>query len=161
MVSSLSKSAGLTGWRLGGLIAPAPESSALILVHQYFMTCAPLILQHVATLIFERHWQPLIENNRLDELHRRNLLLTELRPFSGWQTAAPDGGLFVFSNIPQLSEIECASRYFPHPAKVITVHGNAFGNRGDRFIRLSYGISTENIRTAIRQLRAALTNPVG
>lgn len=161
VVSSLSKSVGMTGWRLGWLIAPATEIAALTLVHQYFTTCAPVISQRIATLIFEHYWQPLVEKNRLDVLHRRNLLLNELRQMSGWQSAAPDGGLFVFANIPQIPQIECASRYFLQSAKVITVPGNAFGNRGNGFIRLSFGISTENIRTAVRQMRAALTNPAG
>jgi aspartate aminotransferase len=93
------------------------------------------------------------------------LILDLLNNIEGFKCNEPEGAFYVFPNISYYfgktlggTKIENASDfslYLLEAANVATVTGEAFGNPD--CIRISYAASVENIKDAMKQIKAAVS----
>jgi aspartate/methionine/tyrosine aminotransferase len=94
----------------------------------------------------------------LHQLHaRRKLLVDGLSRLPGVRCATPRGAFYAYPDVSELLERMAittdalASRLLEQG--VATLSGTAFGNRGDGFLRLSFGASPKVIAEALTGIR--------
>jgi aspartate/methionine/tyrosine aminotransferase len=152
VVGSLSKSASMTGWRVGWVLGPPERIRWMTVTHQYAVTCAPTHSQWAALAAFEAPARRALEA-WVDVLERRRDLLCELvERRLGWRTVRPEGTFYVLVEAaPGGGSLELAMRLLER-ARVITIPGEAFGREAEGFLRLSFSLPEEDIREAVDRI---------
>ncbi len=154
LISSLSKTFSMTGWRLGWAIGPVQTIASLTRIHQYLVTCASALSQHVANYIFDGHLASAVETFRKTLRRRRDLLMKHLPTDAGWRIDPPDAGLFLFTRPPEsLLKKGCPSEHLLRDYNIISVPGGAFGSNGKGFVRLSFAAKDETIKEVGKRLK--------
>lgn len=152
-ISGFSKAFAMTGWRLGYACAPAPILEQMLKLHQYAIMCAPTTAQHAAIEAM-RNGDEAVQSMRSDYDCRRRLIVDRLRKI-GLDCFEPEGAFYVF---PSISSTGLTSEEFCHrllmEKKVAVVPGNAFGESGEGFVRISYCYSIKHIQEALDRIEA-------
>jgi N-succinyldiaminopimelate aminotransferase len=96
-VSSLSKTFGLTGWRIGWVIAPPDLTMAVRLAHQFVLDCSATPLQYgaVAALSLNHDYYVALA---ADYQTKRDYLAGVLRQ-TGFRVSPPAGAYFIMAGI--------------------------------------------------------------
>ena len=155
VISGFSKAFAMTGWRLGYVLANPVLSKAMCKIHQYIMMSAPIAAQYGA-IDGLRYCQEEVEEMRQAYEARRNFCVTEFNDM-GLKTFKPHGAFYVFPCIKSTgmtSEEFCEALL--NDQKVACVPGNAFGESGEGFIRVSYAYSLEELKEATSKIRIFL-----
>ena len=155
LVSGFSKAFAMTGWRLGYACAPAPVMKMMIKLHQFALMCAPTTAQYAATEAMNNGDED-VENMRAEYDMRRRYIVDELNKM-GLTCFEPEGAFYVFPSIQRTgmtSEVFCERLL--KEKHVAVVPGNAFGDSGEGFIRISYCYSIKHITEALKRMRAFL-----
>lgn len=147
----------MTGWRLGYVLSNAEISSAMTKIHQYVIMSAPTQAQYAAIEAL-RHGLEDVLTMKKDYMNRRNLLVNRLNRM-GLKTNMPHGTFYVFPNIQKtgLTSDEFCEKLLDEE-KVACVPGNAFGEHGEGFIRISYAYSIDHIKEACDRIERFLSN---
>lgn len=159
VISGLSKSHAMTGWRLGWVYGDPEIIRHIIVMHQYTTTCAPAISQHAALAAFTAEGRAAGEKLRRDLRARRDFMIAaidqefaELRP----KMITPEGAFYLMLETPGPGDSkETAERLLQH--KVITIPGAAFGEEAEGYLRLSFAGEFETIREGISRIRRGAT----
>ena len=155
VVGGFSKSYAMTGWRLGYALGPAPVIAVMTKIHQYAIMCAPTTSQYAAIEAL-RTGDADIKAMREEYDLRRRLIVRGFREL-GFDCFEPEGAFYVFPCIAHTgmtSEAFCQKLL--ERQHVAVVPGNAFGDCGEGFIRVSYAYSTRHIEEALRRIRLFL-----
>jgi len=152
LIGGFSKAFAMTGWRIGFACGPEPILAAMNKIHQYIIMSSPTTAQDAA-LEALRHSNDHITPMREEYNRRRRLVVHACREM-GLGCFEPLGAFYVFPNISStgLSSNEFCERFLQEE-KVAIVPGNAFGECGEGFVRISYASSLENIREAMLRLK--------
>lgn len=153
LVSGFSKAFAMTGWRLGYACGPAPVMQMLTKLHQYAIMCAPTTAQYAAIEAMDNGDED-VEAMRSEYDMRRRLIVGELNRM-GLTCFEPEGAFYVFPSIQRTgltSEEFC--RRLLEEKHVAVVPGNAFGDCGEGFVRISYCYSLKHITEALGRIRA-------
>lgn len=151
VINGFSKSFAMTGWRLGYSCAHKDILDAMMKIHQYIIMSAPTVSQYAAISAL-KNGNTDTEYMKTEYNIRRKLLVTELNKM-GLECFNPLGAFYVFPSIkkfPFTSEEFCEKLLYEE--KLAVVPGNAFGDCGEGYIRISYAYSQENIRKALDRL---------
>lgn len=154
-VSGFSKAFAMTGWRIGYSCAPVPITKEMMKIHQYAVMCPPTAAQYGALVALrdcDNDSQAMIaEYNK-----RRQYIVGELNRM-GLRCFDPEGAFYVFPDIrfTGLSSEEFCERLLTSK-KVSVVPGNAFGDCGEGFVRMSYSNKMENIVEAMKRIEEFL-----
>ncbi len=154
-INGFSKGFAMTGWRLGYLCGPAPILKAIVKLHQYGIMSAPTTAQFAAIEALEQGEED-IARMRGEYDMRRRLIVKELNGM-GLTCFDPEGAFYVFPSIRKTglsSEDFC--RRLLEEEHVAVVPGNAFGDCGEGFVRISYCYSLEHITEALRRMKRFL-----
>lgn len=151
LVNGFSKAYAMTGWRLGYMAAPEPIISQIVKIHQYAIMCSPYISQNAAI-------EALISCDKevkkmVDEYNsRRRFLVGEFNRI-GLTCFNPEGAFYVFPCIKStgLSSEEFCERLL-YEELVAAVPGNAFGDSGEGYIRISYAYSLKHLMEAMKRI---------
>lgn len=157
VVNGFSKAFAMTGWRLGYALANRDVSDAMTKIHQYVIMSAPTQAQYAAIEAMTHGLDDVIRM-RNDYLNRRNLLVNRLNRM-GLDTNMPHGTFYVFPNI-QKTGMTCEEfcEKLLEKEKVACVPGNAFGEHGEGFIRISYAYSIDHLKEACDRIEHFLQN---
>lgn len=157
VINGFSKAFAMTGWRLGYVLSNAEISSAMTKIHQYVIMSAPTQAQYAAIEAL-RHGLEDVLTMKKDYMNRRNLLVNRLNRM-GLKTNMPHGTFYVFPNIQKtgLTSDEFCEKLLDEE-KVACVPGNAFGEHGEGFIRISYAYSIDHIKEACDRIERFLSN---
>ena len=155
LVSGFSKAFAMTGWRLGYACGPAPMMKMLIKLHQFALMCAPTTAQYAAIEAMNNGDED-VEKMRGEYDMRRRYIVDELNKM-GLTCFEPEGAFYVFPSIQStgMTSEEFCERLLKEK-HVAVVPGNAFGDSGEGFIRISYCYSIKHITEAIRRMREFL-----
>lgn len=147
-VSGFSKAFAMTGWRLGYLCAPAPLASQMLKIHQYAIMCAPTMSQYAA-IVALRDCDNEVKK-MVDEYNTRRRILVEGFNRIGLSCFEPEGAFYVFPCIKStgMTSEEFCERLLDEE-KVAVVPGNAFGESGEGFVRVSYAYSLKHLMQAL------------
>ena len=151
LINGFSKGFAMTGWRLGYCQGPADIMAQIIKLHQYAIMCAPTTSQY-AGVVALRDCQDAVEEMRTSYNQRRNYLMKTFREI-GLPCFEPYGAFYAFPNIQEfgLTSDEFATKLLEEE-KLAVVPGNAFGECGEGFIRISYAYSIEQLQEAMKRL---------
>lgn len=154
-VNGFSKAYAMTGWRLGYVAAPEPIISQISKIHQYGIMCSPYISQNAAVEALTSCDKEI--EKMADEYNiRRRYLVSEFNRL-GLTCFNPEGAFYVFPCIKStgLTSEEFCERLL-YEEKVAVVPGNAFGDCGEGYIRISYAYSIKHLMEAIRRIEKFL-----
>ena len=152
ILSGMSKSYAMTGWRVGYATAPAPLMDAMRKLHQYLIMSAPTMGQFAA-LEALKHGEDDVESMRQSYDCRRRLIVGGFNAL-GLTCFEPRGAFYAFPSIEAtgMTDEEFCERLLVEE-QVAVVPGSAFGASGSGFIRASYTNSYENIEEALRRMQ--------
>ena len=153
VVSGLSKSHAMTGWRLGYAAAPAEVAKLMTKIHQFALMCAPTSSQYAALEAVENGDED-IQEMREQYDQRRRFICDGLNRI-GLPCFEPCGAFYFFPDIRPtgLSSDEFCRRLL-YEQHVAVIPGNAFGEAGEGFVRCSYAYSVQKIASALERIEA-------
>lgn len=154
VVNSFSKYFGMTGWRLGWLVAPACWAREIEKLAQHFFIAAPTPAQHAALAAFSADTRSILEDRREAFAQRRSALLPALRELGMHINAEPQGAFYIYADISPIAE---DSTLFAHrlleEAGVATTPGIDFGsNQPARHLRLAYTTRSARLLEAAERM---------
>lgn len=151
VVNGFSKAYAMTGWRLGYAVGPGPIIEVMNKVHQYAIMCAPTTSQYAAIEAL-KSCDDEIEKMAKEYDKRRRLIVMKLNKM-GLHCFDPGGAFYAFPCIRStgLSSQDFCEKLL-YSKKVAVVPGDAFGNSGEGFVRISYSYSIEHINEALRRI---------
>ncbi len=151
VVNGFSKAFAMTGWRLGYLAGPEPVIAQMVKIHQYAIMSSPTVSQYAAIEALE-HCDDDVAH-MVDEYNRRRRYLVEAFNRIGLSCFEPEGAFYVFPCIKStgLSSEEFCERLL-EAEKVAVVPGNAFGESGEGFVRVSYAYSLKHLMEAVKRI---------
>lgn len=157
IVSGFSKTYAMTGWRLGYALGPREIIDAMTKLHQYAVMSAPTTAQYAAIEALKNGDGDILRM-RNEYNMRRRLIVGGFRRM-GLDCFEPLGAFYVFPCIKStgLSSEEFCERLIRNE-KVAIVPGNAFGDSGEGFIRVSYSYSIKHIQIALARIEGFLNN---
>jgi aminotransferase len=151
LINGFSKAYAMTGWRLGYACGPEVIMKQMIKIHQYAIMCAPTTSQYAAIEALKNGDED-VKKMREEYNHRRRYLLNEFKKL-GLPCFEPFGAFYVFPCIKQfgMTSDEFCTRLLQEE-KLAVVPGNAFGDCGEGYIRISYAYSLENLKIAMGRM---------
>lgn len=151
LLSGMSKSFAMTGWRVGYVVAPSPLLEAMRKLHQFLIMSAPTMGQ-VAAIEALEHGEPAVEEMRQHYDRRRRLIVNGFNQL-GLTTFEPRGAFYAFPHISVTGmDDEQFCEALLMEARVAVVPGSAFGESGAGYVRASYTNSDENIEKALERI---------
>lgn len=154
-VNGFSKAYAMTGWRLGYVAGPKPIIKQMLKIHQYGIMSSPTISQYAAIEALENCDEDIVKMR--DEYDIRRRWLVKALNDIGLSCFEPRGAFYVFPSIKSTglsSEEFCERLVYEH--NVAVVPGNAFGECGEGYIRISYAYSLKHIMTAVERIKEFL-----
>ena len=151
LVNGFSKAFAMTGWRLGYVCAPAPIIKQLVKIHQYIIMSSPTVSQYAAIVALEECEEDV--KRMIKEYNLRRRYLVEAFNRIGMTCFNPEGAFYVFPSIQctGMSSEEFCEKLLEEE-KVAVVPGNAFGESGEGFVRVSYAYSLKHLMTAVERI---------
>ena len=151
VINGFSKSFAMTGWRLGYACGPEWLIKQMTKIHQFAIMCAPTSSQYAAVEAL-KNGDDDVNQMRESYDERRRYVLHRLAEM-GLPCFEPKGAFYLFPDIRQFkmsSDDFCLKLL--NEKKVVVVPGNAFGESGEGFIRISYAYSIDNLKVALNRL---------
>ena len=155
VINGFSKTFSMTGWRLGYALGPAPIIKQMTKLHQFAIMSAPTTSQYAAIEALKNGDQMVQE--MIDEYDMRRKFIVNAFNEIGLTCFEPEGAFYCFPCIKStgLTSEEFCERLI-HSQRVAVVPGDAFGECGEGFIRVSYCYSVSNIKEAIKRIKKFL-----
>ena len=154
IVSGLSKSTCMTGWRLGWILGDAEVIRAAHLLHGYITTCASTISQKAALAGWSEEATNARREIRETFQRRRDHLLALLRGI-GLRCITPDGAFYTLVDVRHWgTSIEVAEAILE--GGVVTVPGSAFGSESEGFLRVSFCADLPVLAEGVERMSAVL-----
>lgn len=153
LISGLSKSHAMTGWRLGLIFAPAVLTAQLIKSHQYLVTAATTSVQFAAIEALTNGKDDALPMKE-EYIKRRNYIIEKMEAMK-FKIIKPDGAFYIFAKIP-VAQGQDSFKFLQDFAKekaVAFIPGVAFGKYGEGYLRISYAASMETIKEAMKRLK--------
>ena len=146
-LAGFSKSYAMTGWRVGYACAPGEVIEQMMKIHQYSVMCVPTAAQYAALEALRTGEDEV--RRMVAEYDRRRTVMWRRFNELGLHCFEPRGAFYCFPNITStgMADEEFAERLLVQE-KVVTVPGNAFGERGRGHVRACYATSLEKIEEA-------------
>jgi aspartate/methionine/tyrosine aminotransferase len=155
VINSFSKYFGMTGWRLGWLVAPRDMVPELDKLAQNLFLAAPTLAQHAALRAFDADNLEILETRREAFRERRDYLLPALRELGFDIPVTPAGAFYLYADCSRFTTDSYAfSQRLLEEAGVAITPGTDFGTfRPQRHVRFAYTTSLENLQEGVRRLR--------
>lgn len=156
MLDGWSKTYAMTGWRLGYAVWPdsAVDHATRLAINDH--SCVNAAAQY-AGLAALTGPQDAVAEMMVAFNARRTLIVEALNSLPGVRCTDPAGAFYAFANVSGTGmTARQAQDRFLDEAGVATVAGTAFGSFGEGYLRFSYANSADNIREAVRRIRAIL-----
>jgi aspartate/methionine/tyrosine aminotransferase len=158
VINSFSKYFGMTGWRLGWLVAPAEAVGELDKLAQNLFLAAPTLAQYAALSAFDSENIAILEARRREFRARRDYLLPALRGLGFGITGTPEGAFYLYADCSRFTDDSYRfSKQLLEETGVAITPGNDFGiHRSERHVRFAYTTSLENLQEGVHRLKAYL-----
>lgn len=158
VVNSFSKYFGMTGWRLGWLVAPEYALDALNRLAQNIFLSPPAPAQHAALAAFNADTLAITEERRDAFAQRRNFLLPALRELGFDIAAEPQGAFYIYANTAAFElDSQALSHMMLEQAGVAFTPGIDFGNQAaNQHVRFAYTTALDRLEQAVERLARQL-----
>jgi len=153
-VNGVSKSYGMTGFRIGWTIANRKLVEVMNNIQSQTTSGTSVLLQAGAEGALTG-MQSVVESLRLTFENNRNVIMQELRSFNDIKVIKPEGAFYCLPDFRAYSNDSVElSKFILNKALVVTVPGKDFGMEGH--LRLSFAGNIKDIMTAIERIKWAL-----
>ncbi|MCW8905669.1 MAG: pyridoxal phosphate-dependent aminotransferase [Sedimenticola sp.] len=158
IINSFSKFYGMTGWRLGWLVAPASYVGAADRLAQNIFLAASTPAQHAALAAFDDETQAIVTSRRDAFRERRDYLLPELRRLGFEISRVPEGAFYLYANVSGITD---DSARFAHDLLeqegVAITPGKDFGDYlPEQHVRFAYTTSMEKLKEGVVRIERFL-----
>jgi len=158
VINSFSKYYGMTGWRLGWLVAPDDCVNDAEKLAQNLFLAASTPAQHAALAAFAPDARAIFEERRAQFQARRDFLLPALRELGFRIPVTPDGAFYLYADCSRFTDdsYSFALRLLEQTGVAITP-GLDFGNHlPERHVRFAYTNAIRVLAEGVERLRRAL-----
>ena len=158
VLNSFSKYFGMTGWRLGWLVAPPAAIPALEKLAQNLYISAPSMAQHAALACFQPDSIALLEQRRAEFGRRRDALLPALRAIGLGIERVPDGAFYLYCDVGAFTDDAQALCHFLLETEYVALTpGVDFGQHGaSTHLRIAYTQPVERLLQAVGRIERGL-----
>lgn len=159
VLNSFSKYFGMTGWRLGWLVAPEEAVAEMEKIAQNLFISPATLSQHAALAAFEPETIDILEQRRSAFALRRDRLVAGLRELGFGIPRMPEGAFYVYADASHLTDDSFAWCWsLLEEDHVAVTPGADFGcNQPERYIRFSYTTGLDRIELALERLRQRIS----
>ena len=156
IVSGLSKSLSMTGWRLGWAASrQADVARAIHILHGFLTVCTSAITQKASLLGWTAEAEAAKQHAREVYKKRGEFLVELLGRELGLRATSPEGAFYTMLDVRSLGDdLEIAEKCLQN--RVITVPGIAFGDEAKGFLRISFCNTEERMVEGVKRMRSAL-----
>ncbi|MEX6503968.1 pyridoxal phosphate-dependent aminotransferase [Pseudomonas zhanjiangensis] len=158
VLNSFSKYFGMTGWRLGWLVAPPAAVPELEKLAQNLYISAPSMAQHAALACFEPATLEILEERRHAFARRRDFLLPALRELGFRIAVEPEGAFYLYADIGAFGGDAFAfCRHFLETEHVAFTPGLDFGRHlAGQHVRFAYTQDLPRLQQAVERIARGL-----
>ncbi|HUN49351.1 MAG TPA: aminotransferase class I/II-fold pyridoxal phosphate-dependent enzyme [Stellaceae bacterium] len=149
VADSLSKTYGMTGWRIGYLAAPEAAVKAVLKVVQHSIYCVPPFLQAGAEAALALP-ESVIDGYREQFRRRRDRAAAALDRLPGFRCPVPPASFYLFPSIP--GDDRATAAEWLEKLSVAALPGSAFGELGRGHLRLSLTAPDAVLEEALRRI---------
>ena len=155
VINGFSKTYAMTGWRLGYAAGPKPVIKTMTKIHQSCIMSAPTVSQYAAIAAL-RSCDEEVAEMKAEYNRRRRFCVRKLNEM-GLTCFEPEGAFYVF---PYIGGCGLTSEEFCEmllkEMEVAIIPGDAFGECGEGYARISYAYSVDHLQTAMTRIREFL-----
>ncbi|MBV9520347.1 MAG: pyridoxal phosphate-dependent aminotransferase [Hyphomicrobiales bacterium] len=149
VVDSLSKTFGMTGWRLGYLALPKGAAKPILKFIQHSIYCVPGFIQTAAIEALSLY-DELVPGYRRMFRRRLDLAAERLSQVDGISCKPPEATFYLFPSVAA-DDVEVARRWLEE-INVATLPGSSFGPAGAGHVRLSLTCSEADLDEALDRI---------
>lgn len=159
VVNGVAKLYGMTGFRVGWAVAPRRLVEIMTNVQSQTTTCVSPVMQAAAEGAL-LGMQSVVDALRLTIQNNRDVLMQELRTFTGVHCTKPQGTFYALPDFRAYLRKSVANsstelaQFLLQKALVVTVPGKEFGMDG--YLRLSYAGTVKELTEGIERMKWAL-----
>ena len=154
VINSFSKYFGMTGWRLGWVVAPEYAVETLDRLAQNVFLAAPTPAQYAALAAFTPEALAIMEAQRQELQQRRDFLLPALRELGFEIQADPQGAFYIYANAARFGmDAQTLCREMLDKTGVTFTPGIDFGShQADTHVRFAYTCNVVRLEQAVERL---------
>ncbi|MCD2493472.1 pyridoxal phosphate-dependent aminotransferase [Lacrimispora sp. NSJ-141] len=151
-VNSFSKSYAMTGWRVGYVMSSARIIKYCNKLHELEASCTNVPAQWGAVEALTGD-QTVVDFMLGEYTRRRRMIVDGLNAIKGISCVAPKGTFYAFANVKgaNMSSDEFCNRLIDE-AGLVVIPGDAFGEYGEGYVRMSFAVSDETIIEGLNRL---------
>lgn len=156
IISGLSKSLSMTGWRLGWAACSDPEMiNAIQVLHGFTTVCTSTITQKASLLAWTDEAEAAKQHAR-DVYRKRGEFLVDLFDKElGLKATSPEGAFYTMLDIREFGDdLDVAEKCLQN--RVVTVPGVAFGREAKGFLRISFCNTEDRMAEGVRRMKEGL-----
>ena len=152
LISGLSKSHAMTGYRLGYIAAPASLLPNVAKAHSFMVTCVDNIAQDAAIEALTKGLDDPKEFKAAYQ-RRRDFMVENLTKL-GFEMAVPQGAFYIFAKIPEKfgSDDFAFAKDVAKKARVGLIPGSVFGKGSAGYVRFSYAAADDKLAEVVKRL---------
>jgi len=156
IISGLSKSLSMTGWRLGwAACSDLKMINAIQVLHGFTTVCTSTITQKASLLAWTDEAESAKQHARDVYKQRGEFLVDLFKSEMGLHATSPEGAFYTMLDVRQIGDdMEVAEKCLQN--RVVTVPGTAFGNEARGFLRISFCNTEERMAEGVRRMKEAL-----
>ncbi|HZJ43638.1 MAG TPA: aminotransferase class I/II-fold pyridoxal phosphate-dependent enzyme [Pyrinomonadaceae bacterium] len=155
VISGVSKSLSMTGWRLGWICGDAEVIRTALILHGYVTTCASTVSQKAALAAWSAEAELAKASFRVTFGKRRQHLLSLFENELQLRAVSPDGAFYTMLDVSKYGpSVQVANALLER--KVITVPGVAFGSESEGFLRVSFCADFDALTEGVKRIKMGL-----
>jgi len=155
--TSLSKTYGMAGWRMGFAVGNRTLISALTRVKSYIDYGAFTPIQAAACAALNGPQDYVAQNREM--YHKRRDVMVESFGRAGWDIPAPSASMFAWAPLPpglkDMGSLEFSKQLLTQ-AEVAVAPGVGYGEDGEGFVRIAMVENEQRLRQAARNVKRYL-----
>jgi aspartate/methionine/tyrosine aminotransferase len=154
VINSFSKYFGMTGWRLGWLVAPEDAVDQLDKLAQNLFLSAPTPAQHAALAAFQPETQAVLDQRRQEFQRRRDFLLPALRGLGFDISVEPQGAFYLYADCSRLTQdsFTFATDLLENAGVAITPGIDFGSHKATRHVRFAYTTSMQQLQLGVERI---------
>lgn len=154
VLNSFSKFFGMTGWRIGWLVAPPDAEPELAKLAQNLYIAVPTLAQHAALAAFAPATLAILEQQRQEFARRVEFLVPALQQLGLVIPVLPQGAFYVYADVSAFTDDSYAfCEQLLEQEGVAITPGIDFGAQAaNRYVRFACTRSLDQLEEAVRRL---------
>ncbi len=160
VINSFSKYFGMTGWRIGWLIAPEHYCEAIEKLAQNVFISTSSIAQYAALVAFDEDNLQELEHRRQIFAERGQFLFDQLQEIGFDIRIKPEGAFYIYADCSAFSKDSFQfAKDLLEQAGVAVTPGKDFGrNTPEHYIRFAYTTDLERLKLGVERISRFINN---